>query len=89
MKLKLEFVAKAPKVAIDNEVILFKDKNIKNRVAQFTNKSLFNNKLFLEKKLLAQNINGKNYIFVNCIKSKTSLDFEKIGSNLYILKYQN
>ena len=89
MKLKLEFVAKAPKVAIDNEVILFKDKNIKNRVAQFTNKSLFNNKLFLEKKLLAQNINGKNYIFVNCIKSKTSLDFEKIGSNLYIFLKNN
>ena len=89
MKLKLEFVAKAPKVAIDNEVILLKDKNIKNRVAQFTNKSLFNNKLFLEKKLLAQNINGKNYIFVNCIKSKTSLDFEKIGSNLYIFLKNN
>ena len=89
MKLKLEFVAKAPKVAIDNEVILLKDKNIINRVAQFTNKSLFNNKLFLEKKLLAQNINGKNYIFVNCIKSKTSLDFEKIGSNLYIFLKNN
>jgi len=89
MKLKLEFAAKVPKVAIDNEVILLKDKNFKNRVAQFTNKSLFNNKLFLEKKLLAQNINGKNYIFVNCIKSKTSLDLEKIGSNLYIFLKNN
>ncbi len=89
MKLKLEFVAKVPKVAIENEVILLINKNIKNKTAKFLNKSLFNNKLFLEKKLFLQNINGKNFIFVNCIKSKTSLDFEKIGSNLYIFLKNN
>ncbi len=84
MKLKLEFAAKVPKVANDNEVILLKDKNIKNKIVKNLNKSIFNNKLFLEKKFVAQIINEKTYIFVNCIKSKTSQDFEKIGSNLYI-----
>ena len=28
MKLKLDFVTKAPKVAIDNEIILLKDKSL-------------------------------------------------------------
>ena len=89
MKLKLEFVAKVPKLANDNEVILLKDKNIKNKIVKNLNKSVFNNKLFLEKKFIAQIINDKTYIFVNCIKSKTSLDFEKIGSNLYIFLKNN
>ena len=52
-------------------------------------KSLFNNKLFLERKIVTQNISGKTYIFVNCAKSKTSLDFEKIGSKLYVYLEHN
>ncbi len=83
MKLKLEFAIKVPKVAIDNEVILLKDKNNKHKIIKYLNKSLFNNKLFLEKKFVTQIIDGKTYIFVNCVKSKKSIDYEKLGSDLY------
>ena len=51
MKLKLDFVTKVPKVAKDNEVILLKDKTTKNKIVKSLNKSLFANKLFLEKKI--------------------------------------
>ena len=84
MKLNLEFVNKPPKVAKENEIILVKDKSFKNEILKSLNKPLFTNKLFLEKKFLLKSINNKNYIFVNCIKSKTSLDYEKLGSQLYI-----
>ncbi len=89
MKLNLEFVAKVPKVAKDNEIILVKDKSVKNKIQDSLNKSLFNNKLFLEKKFLVKNIKDKNYVFVNCLKTKTSLDFEKLGSKLYIFLKNN
>ncbi len=89
MKLKLEFVTKAPKAANDNEVILLKDKKKKNRITKNLNNSIFTNKLFLEKKFLIQNINSKTYIFVNCINSKSSLDYEKLGSELYIFLKNN
>ena len=82
MRLKLDFVRKVPKEAKDNEIILVKDKSYKNKT-KFLNKFLITNKIFLEKKLLIQNIDKKTYIFVNCIKSKTSLDYEKLGSLLY------
>ena len=52
MKLKLDFVNKVPKVAKDNEIILLKDKTTKNKIVKSLNKSLFSNKLFLEKKFL-------------------------------------
>ena len=81
MKLKLNFVTKVPKVARDNEVILINNKNIKVRGLKFLSKSIFTNKLFLEKKFLVQNTKDKNYTFVNCMKSKTSLDYEKLGSS--------
>lgn len=35
MKLKLDFVTKLPKVAKDNEVIILKDKSIKNKELHF------------------------------------------------------
>ncbi len=89
MKLKLDFVNKVSKVAKNNEVILLKDKTTKNKILKFINNSLFNNKLFLEKKFLSQNINGMTYIFVNCMRSKTSLDFEKLGSDLYVFLKNN
>ena len=34
MKLKLDFVTKVPKVAKDNQVILIKDKTIKNKIVK-------------------------------------------------------
>ncbi len=78
MKLKLDFVTKVPKVAKDNQVILLKDKSTQNKIVKSLNKPIFDNKLFLERKFLIQNINDKIYIFVNCMKSKTSLDYEKL-----------
>ena len=85
MKLKLDFVTKAPKVAIDSEVILIKDKLTKKKI----HKSLFANKLFLEKKFFIKNVNEKNYIFVNSIKTKNSLDYEKLGSSLLVFLKNN
>ena len=89
MKLKLDFVTKVPKVAKDNQVILINNENIQNKIVKSLYKSIFANKLFLEKKFLIQNINGKIYIFVNCTKSKTSLDYEKLGSNLFLFLKNN
>ncbi len=89
MKLKLDFVTKVPKVAKDNHVILVKDKTTQNKIVKSLNKSLFANKLFLDTKFLIQNLNNKTYIFVNCTKSKTSLDYEKIGSNLFLFLKNN
>ncbi len=89
MKLKLNFINKAPKEAEDNEIILVKDKATKNKALKSFSKLLFKNKLFLEKKFFVQNIKDKNYIFVNCMKSKTSLDYEKLGSQLYIFLKNN
>ena len=89
MKLKLDFVNKVPKVAKNNQVILIKDKTTQNKIVKSLNKSLFENKLFLERKFLIQNLNDKTYIFVNCTKSKTSLDYEKLGSNLFVFLKNN
>ena len=89
MKLKLDFISKTPKEAKDNEIILVKDKTSKNKIFKYLNKSLFSNKLFLEKKFLLKSINDKNYIFVNSMSSKTSLDYEKLGSQFYIFLKNN
>ena len=89
MKLNLKFVRKVPKEAKENEIILVKDKSAKNNILKSSNKSLFSNKLFLDKKFFIKNIKDKNYIFVNCTKSKTSLDYEKVGSQLYIFLKNN
>ncbi len=89
MKLKLDFVSKEPKQTKDNEIFLVNDKSSKNKLLKSVYKSLLANKLFTEKKFLLKNINNKNYIFVNCLKSKTSLDYEKLGSHLYIFLKNN
>ena len=89
MKLKLDFVTKVPKVAKDNQVILLNNKTTQNKIVKSLNKSIFANKLFVERKFLIQNINDKTYIFVNCTKSKTSLDYEKLGSNLFLFLKNN
>tara|TARA_Y100001970_G_scaffold288766_1_gene416960 strand:- start:4454 stop:5893 length:1440 start_codon:yes stop_codon:yes gene_type:complete len=89
MKLNLKFINKIPKEAKDNEIIFLKDKAIKNKVLKPLNKSIFNNKLFSEENFITKNLNNKNYIFVNCAKSKTSLDYEKLGSKLYLYIHNN
>ncbi len=84
MKLNLKFVTKIPKEAAENEIIFLKDKNIKNKFLKPFNKDIFSNKLFTEENFLTKNINNKTYLLVNCTKSKTTLDFEKLGSDLYL-----
>ncbi|MDA9721297.1 leucyl aminopeptidase [Candidatus Pelagibacter sp.] len=83
MKLNLEFSNKSPKVAVLNEVILIKEKNIKDKSLKKITTQVFSNKLFLEKKFLSINSEKKNYVFVNCLNTSTTIDFEKLGSKLY------
>ena len=89
MKLNLEFINKIPKLAKDNEVILLKEKKIEVKHLKPFIEKIISNKLFTEKKFLINNLNNKTYIFVNCLKSKSSLDFEKLGSELYIFLKNN
>ena len=89
MKLNLNFVNKVPKIAKDNEIILLTKKVIKNKEIKQLSKSVFSNKLFSEQNFLAKDYNDKSYIFVNCTKSKISLDFEKLGSKLYVFLKKN
>ncbi|MDC3163634.1 leucyl aminopeptidase [Candidatus Pelagibacter sp.] len=89
MKLNLKFVNKIPKEANDYEVILLKDKTIKNKALRPLSKYIFSNKLYSEKNFLIRNLNNKTFIFVNCSKSKTGLDYEKLGSELYIFLKHN
>ena len=89
MKLNLEFVNKIPKLGKDNEVILLKDTKIEIKHLKPLIKKIISNKLFTEKNFFINNIDNKSYIFVNCLKSKSSLDFEKLGSELYIFLKNN
>ena len=89
MKLKLDFVSKQPKVFKDNEVILIKSQTSKNKIVKSLNKFVFKNNLFTEKKFVIKNNRDKNYIFVNCMKSSNSLDYEKLGSEFYVFLKNN
>ena len=89
MKLNLNFVNKVPKIAKDNEIILLTRNNIKSKEIKQLSKSVFSNKLFSEHNFLEKNYNDKSYIFVNCTKSKISLDFEKLGSKLFVFLKEN
>ena len=84
MKLNIKFTNKISKVLEDNEIILLKEKNIKQKNLKALSKQVFSSKLFAENNFLIKNQNNKTYIFVNCLKSKTSLEFEKLGSKLYV-----
>ena len=89
MKLNINFTNKVPKMAKDNEIILLNQKTIKIKgIKQLTN-TVFSNKLFSEQNFLAKDYKDKSYIFVNCTKSKASLDFEKLGSKLYVFLKEN
>ena len=89
MNLNIKFVKKIPKQAKENQIILLKDQNPKNKIVKSFNKSVFSNRLFLENSFLSKNLNNKTYLFVNCEKSKTSLDYEKLGSKLYLYLKNN
>ena len=83
MKLNLKFVTKISKQAMDNEIIFLKQKNIKNKYLKPLGKSVFSSKLFNDQNFLKKDYNNKSYIFVNCTKTKISLEFEKLGSKLF------
>ena len=89
MKLNIKFTNKISKVLEDNEIILLKEKNIKQKNLKALSKQVFSSKLFAENNFLIKNQNNKTYIFVNCLKSKTSLEFEKLGSKLYVFLNNN
>jgi len=89
MKLNIKFTNKISKVLEDNEIILLKEKNIKQKNLKALSKQVFSSKLFAENNFLIKNQNNKTYIFVNCLKSKTTLEFEKLGSKLYVFLNNN
>ncbi len=89
LNLNLNFVNKAPKATKHNEVVILTHKTTKNKEIKQLTKFIYSNKLFSEKKFLIRDYNHKNYIFVNCTKSKVSLDFEKLGSKLFIFLKEN
>ena len=83
MKLNLNFVTKTTRLGQENEIIFFKSKKIKSKYPKLINRNIFSNKLFLEENFVRRDYNDKSFVLVNCTKCKVSLDYEKIGSNLY------
>jgi leucyl aminopeptidase len=83
MKLNLNFVTKTTRLGQDNEIIFFKSKKLKSKYLNIIKGNIFSNKLFLEKNFVKTDYKDKSFVLVNCTKCKLSLDFEKIGSNLY------
>jgi leucyl aminopeptidase len=81
--LNLKFITKIPKQTKDVEIIFLKEKNIKSNYLKPLIKSVFLSKLFNQQNFLNKDYNNNSYIFVNCTKSKISIEFEKIGSKLF------
>ena len=74
MKLKVNFVSKTPKVAMANEIIFVKSKDIKNKNLNPILNKVFDNQLF-KLHLFAQKEHKNIYhIFVNCSKTALSSD---------------
>ena len=89
MNLNLKFFNKMPKQGKDNEIIFLNNEIIKIRYFKPLSKTVFSSKLFTQKNFLKKEYNNKSYIFVNCLNSKTSLDFEKQGSKLFTFLKEN
>ena len=83
MKLKVNFVSKTPKVAMANEIVFVKNKNIKNKNLNPILTKIFDNQLFKENLCVQKEYKNINYIFVNCSKTSLSYDYENIGSKLF------
>ena len=79
--LKLNFVSKIPKLDVKNELIFINNKNFKHK--SLNRREIFKNEIFKEKKIIQRNYQKDNYIFINCIDQKKSLDFENIGSKFF------
>ncbi len=89
MKLNIKFTTKITKGSNNNEIIFLKQKKIKNNYIKSLSNSIFSSKLFNEQNFLKKDFNNKSYIFVNCLSSKISLDFEKLGSKLFEFLKEN
>ncbi len=89
MKLNINFANKIPKVAKNNEVIFLKEKSIKRKDLNQLSKTIFSDKLFLEQNFLKKDHNNKSFVFINCTNCKVSLDFEKLGSKLFLFLKNN
>ena len=89
MKLNLKFLSKTPKQSKDTEIIFLKQKKLRGNYLKKLGKSIFSSKLFNEKKFLLKDYENKSYLFVNFIDTKLSLDFEKLGSKLYVFLKDN
>jgi len=83
MKLKINFVSKISKLAKANELVVVKNKNIKNKGLKPILKLILNNQLFKEQLFLQKEYKGRDYIFINCSNSSLSSDYENIGSKLF------
>jgi len=83
MKLKVNFVSKIPKVAMVNELVFVKNKNIKNISLKPISKLILDNQLFKERLFFQKEYKGRDYIFINCSNSSLSSDYENIGSKLF------
>ncbi len=81
MKLKLNFVSKTPKEANKYELIFVNNKNFKHKI--FNQKDIIDSELFKERDIIQKNNNLSNYIFINCINKKKSVDNENLGSKLF------
>ncbi len=83
MKLKVNFVNKLTKEASSNEVIFIKNKNTKHGFPKEILKNVLDSDLFKEQFFIQKEYKFRNYIFVNCLKTEVSFDFENIGSKLF------
>ena len=82
MKLNLKFLSKISNDIRDTEIIFLKQKNLKSNYLKKISKSVFSSKLFNEQKFLYKDFENKSFIFANCLNSKYSSYFEKLGSKL-------
>ena len=89
MKLNLKFLNKTPNLSKDTEIIFLKQKNLKGNKLKKIGKSVFSSKLFNEQKFLLKDYDNRSYVFANCIDLKFTLDFEKLGSKLYVFLKNN
>ena len=89
MKLNLNFANKIPKVAKNNEIIFLKEKRINRKDLNQLSKTIFSDKLFLEQNFIKKDHDNKSFVFINCTNCKVSLDFEKLGSKLFLFLKNN
>ena len=75
MKLNLKFITNTTKQTQDNEIIFLKEKKTQINNLKPLVKSVFLSKFFNDQNFLRKDYNNKSYLFVNCTKSKISLEF--------------